>query len=41
MHKCEQEVRVMPRPDEMVFVSLLRRTRAVWINHHDFAPTLA
>ena len=41
MNEREQEVRVVPRTDEMMFVSLLCSTRTVWINHHNFAPTLA
>src|SRR5258708_35747517 len=41
MDQGEEEVCIVSRTDKMMCVSLLRGARAIWINHHHFAPALA
>ena len=41
MHQRKQEVRILSGFDEVMFVSLLRSARAVWIYYYDFASSLA
>ena len=41
MHQRQEQMRIITRANEMMFIRLLRCTRAIGINYHYFAAPLA